>query len=251
MELADDNFATIVAAVEEGRGIFSKSRKFLRYLLSSNIGEVRTMFFGVLLAGVIGLTPDGAGIALPLLATQILWINLVTDGAPALALGVDPADAEVMNAPPRPRAEGVITGGMWAGILFVGAIMAAGTLLVLDASLPGGLIEGAGNMRYAQTMAFTTLVFFSLYTVFNARSDVRSAFAGLFSNMWLWGAVLLSLLLQAVVIYIPFLQQAFSTASLSAIDWLVCAAVASSVLWLRELSKVIKRLRSRRLAVGH
>ncbi|MGH7413172.1 MAG: cation-translocating P-type ATPase, partial [Candidatus Rokuibacteriota bacterium] len=247
--LADDNFASIVAAVEEGRAIFSNIRTFLRYLLSSNIGEVMTMFFGVLLADVIGLTAAGSGgVVLPLLATQILWINLVTDGAPALALGVDPADAGVMTRPPRPRGEAVITRGMWFGILYVGAVMAAGTLLVLDASLPGGLIEGAGSIRYAQTMGFTTLVFFSLFTVFNARSDRRSAFVGLFSNEWLWGAILLSLLLQAAVVYIPFLQQAFSTVSLSAGDWLRCAAVGSSVLWLRELSKVIVRARSRHAA---
>jgi Ca2+-transporting ATPase len=249
--LADDNFATIVAAVEEGRAIFSNIRKFLRYLLSSNIGEVMTMFFGVLLADVIGLSAqDRSGVVLPLLATQILWINLVTDGAPALALGVDPADADVMTQAPRPRGEGVITRGMWSGILYVGAIMAAGTLLVLDACLPGGLIEGSGNMRFAQTMAFTTLVFFSFFTVFNARSDEQSAFVGLFSNPWLWGAVLLSLLLQAAVIYIPFLQQAFSTTSLSATDWLICTAVGSSVLWLRELSKVIARARNRRVTIG-
>ena len=244
--LADDNFATIVAAVEEGRAIFSNIQKFLRYLLSSNIGEVMTMFFGVLLANVIGLTAtEGGGVVLPLAATQILWINLVTDGAPALALGVDPADTGVMTKPPRRRGEGVITRGMWSGIFYVGAIMAAGTLLVLDASLPDGLIEGPGDMRYAQTMAFTTLVFFSLFTVFNARSDERSAFIGMFSNQWLWGAVLLSLLLQAAVIYIPFLQQAFSTVSLSAVDWLCCAAVGSSVLWLRELSKMVTRASDR------
>jgi P-type Ca2+ transporter type 2C len=251
MVLADDNFATIVAAVEEGRAIFSNIRKFLRYLLSSNICEVMTMFFGVLLAHAIGLRAEaGTAVVLPLLATQILWVNLVTDGAPALALGVDAADADVMNIPPRPRSEGVITRSMWAGILFVGAIVAAGTLLVLDASLPGGLIEGSGNMRYAQTMAFTTLVFFSLFTVFNARSDEQSAFVGLFSNKWLCGAVLLSLLLQTAVIYIPFLQQAFSTVSLCARDWVFCAVVASSVLWLRELSKVVMRARSRRVAIG-
>ena len=247
MVLADDNFASIVAAVEEGRAIFANIRKFLRYLLSSNIGEVMTMFVGVLLADVIGLTAEaGGGVVLPLLATHILWINLVTDGAPALALGVDPADAGVMHAPPRPRGEGVITRRMWAGIFFVGVIMAAGTLLVLDASLPGGLLEGSGTMRYAQTMAFTTLVFFSLFTVFNARSDERSAFVGLFSNTWLWGAVLVSLVLQAAVVYLPFLQQAFSTVGLSVGDWLRCAAVASSVLWLRELSKVVTRATSRR-----
>ena len=171
--------------------------------------------------------------------SAIPTIRALTDGAPALALGVDPAEAGLMQKPPRARNEGVITRRMWVGIFFVGAITSTGTLLVLDASLPGGLIEGSGNLRYAQTMAFTTLVFFSLFTVFNARSDERSAFAGLFSNKWLWGAVLLSLLLQVAVIYIPFLQQAFSTASLSLGDWLRCAAVASSVLWLRELSKML------------
>jgi Ca2+-transporting ATPase len=243
--LADDNFATIVGAVEEGRAIFSNIRKFLRYLLSSNLGEVMIMFFGLLLADVIGLTAEGGRIALPLLATQILWINLVTDGPPALALGVDPADPGLMKKPPRPREEGVITRSMWAGTLFTGVIMAIGTLFILDASLPGGLIEGSGSLRYAQTMAFTTVVFFSLFVVFNARSDKQSAFVGLFSNKWLWGAVLLSLLLQVAVVYIPFLQQAFSTVSLSPDDWLLCAAVASSVLWLRELSKMTVRVREK------
>jgi P-type Ca2+ transporter type 2C len=244
--LADDNFASIVAAVEEGRAIFQNIRKFLRYLLSSNIGEVTTMFFGVLFADAIGLTAAGEGsVVLPLLATQILWVNLVTDGAPALALGVDPVDADVMTKPPRPRGEGVITRRMWGTIVYVGAIMAGGTLLVLDASLPGGLIEGTGSLRYAQTMAFTTMVLFSLFAVFNARSDEKSAFVGLFSNSWLWGAVLLSLSLQVAVVYLPFLQRAFSTVSLSARDWLLCAAAASSVLWLGELRKAIARLVSR------
>ncbi|MGA0565156.1 cation-translocating P-type ATPase [Ancylobacter sp. VNQ12] len=238
MVLADDNFATIIAAVEEGRAIFSNIRKFLRYLLSSNIGEVMTMFFGVLLAEVIGLSAAASGaVALPLLATQILWINLVTDGAPALAIGVDPADEDVMRCPPRPHGEGVITRRMWAGIVFVGAIMAVGTLLVLDSALPGGLIEGSGTMAYGQTMAFTTLVMFQLFNVFNARSDKISALHRPFRNKWLWTSVAVSLLLHAVVIYAPFLQDAFSTVALDAGDWLFCAAVASSVLWLCELEK--------------
>ena len=142
MVLADDNFATIVAAVEEGRSIFANIRKFLRYLLSSNIGEVMTMFFGVVLADAIGLESQGGAVVLPLVATQLLWINLVTDGAPALALGVDPADPGLMQRPPRPAAERVITGEMWRGIFFVGAVMAVGTLYVLDAALPGGLVQG-------------------------------------------------------------------------------------------------------------
>lgn len=245
--LADDNFATIVGAVEEGRAIFSNIRKFLRYLLSSNLGEVMIMFFGLVLADLIGLTAENrTGIVLPLLATQILWINLISDGPPALALGVDPADPGLMKEPPRPKEEGVITRSMWADTLFTGIIMAAGTLFILDASLPGGLIEGSGSLRYAQTMAFTTVVLFSLFVVFNSRSDKQSAFAGLFSNKWLWGAVLLSFLLQVAVIYTPFLQLAFSTVSLSFVDWLLCAAVASSVLWLRELSKLFIRVKENR-----
>jgi Ca2+-transporting ATPase len=241
MILADDNFATIVAAVEEGRAIFANIRKFLRYLLSSNIGEVMTMFFGVVLAGVIGIGGDGGGVVLPLLATQILWINLVTDGAPALALGVDPPDAGVMRQLPRPRGEGVITVRMWLGIIFVGVVMAVGTLLVFDASLPGGLIEGAGTVAYAQTMAFTTLTMFQLFNALNARSDERSAFSGLFANRWLWAALALSVALQIAVVYVPLLQAAFSTVSLTPGDWLVCVGTASSVLWLREISKLLVR----------
>jgi Ca2+-transporting ATPase len=244
--LTDDNFATIVAAVEEGRAIFANIRKFLRYLLSSNLGEVMTMFFGVVLAKVIGLQAQGNVVVLPLLATQLLWINLVTDGAPALALGVDPAEAGQMNEPPRPPSEGVITRGMWMNIFFIGAIMAAGTLLVLDAALPGGFIEGVGNLRYAQTMAFTTLMLFQLFNVFNSRSGERSAFHGLFRNTWLWGAIGFSLALHVAVIYTPLLQNAFSTVSLSLADWLRCTAVASSVLWLSEAVKSVTRSMAKR-----
>lgn len=242
MVLADDNFASIVAAVEEGRAIFANIRKFLRYLLSSNIGEVLTMFFGVVLARLIGLPDDGTGLVLPLLATQMLWINLVTDGLPALALGVDPADEGLMQQPPRPAGEGVLTARMWRGIAFVGVIMAAGTLFVLDASLPGGFAAGSGDLRYGQTMAFTTLMLFQMFNVLNARSDERSAFVDLFANRWLWSALGVSLVFQVGVVYIPFLQRAFGTVSLSAQDWAFCGAVASTVLWLREISKLVGRV---------
>jgi Ca2+-transporting ATPase len=243
MVLADDNFASIVAAVEEGRAIFANIRKFLRYLLSSNIGEVLTMFFGVLLAGPIGLDAGGDAVVLPLLATQILWINLVTDGPPALALGLDPPDAGLMRLPPRPVGEGVITARMWRGILFVGVIMATGTLLVLDASLPGGFVPGVGDVRHGQTMAFTTLMLFQIFNVLNARSDEDSAFVGLFTNGWLWTAIGGSVALQVLVLSVPFLQQAFGTTALSGADWLLCVVAASSVLWLREASKAVARAR--------
>jgi Ca2+-transporting ATPase len=131
---------------------------------------------------------------------------------------------------------------MWRGIIWVGVIMAAGTLFVLDASLPGGFVHGSGDLRYAQTNAFTTLMLFQIFNVFNARSDERSAFAQLFANRWLWVAVAGSVVLQVMVVYVPFLQNAFGTTPLSAWDWLVCVAVASSVLWLREASKAMRRV---------
>ena len=243
MVLADDNFASIVAAVEEGRAIFANIRKFLRYLLSSNIGEVLTMFFGVLLARQLGLHGGGDAVVLPLLATQILWINLVTDGPPALALGVDPADEGIMKQQPRPAGEGVLTPRMWRGIVFVGVIMAVGTLYVLDASLPGGFVEGRGDLPYAQTMAFTTLMLFQMFNVVNARSDEQSAFVHLFANGWLWLAIGGSVALQVLVVYVPFLQRAFGTTALSVGDWVFCIAVTSSVLWLREANKAITRAR--------
>jgi Ca2+-transporting ATPase len=240
--LADDNFATIVAAVEEGRAIFDNIRKFLRYLLSSNIGEVATMVLGLVLAGTLGLAGSRAGeVMLPLQATQILWINFVTDGAPALALGMDPADPAVMQRPPRPRGEGVLTRRMCVDIALVGLVTACGSLFVLDASLPGGLIEGNGTLAYAQTMTFTTLVLFQLFNAFNARSEDRSVLDGLFRSPWLWAAVLLSLLLQAAAVHLPVLQRAFATVSLSLGDWMFCVAVASSVLVFGEVRKWLSR----------
>jgi Ca2+-transporting ATPase len=119
---------------------------------------------------------------------------------------------------------------MWAGIIIVGLIMAAGTLFVVDWSLPGGLIPGNGMLGYAQTMAFTTLVLAQLFNVFNARSDENSAFHSLFTNTWVWLAIFLSLLLQAAVVYLPLLESAFSTVPLRITDWLLCLGVASTVL---------------------
>ena len=249
MILTDDNFASIVAAVEEGRSIFANIQKFLRYLLTSNIGEVMVMFFGVILARLLNFEPEaGSSLVVPLLATQILWINLVTDSGPALALGVDPPDPDQMSKPPRDPRTRVIDRWMWFDIAFVGTIMAMGTLAVMDWALPGGLIPGSGTMAYAQTMAFTTLVFFQLFNVFNARSDETSAFHGLFANKWIWIAVGVSILLQVAVIYVPFLQTAFSTVPLTGADWLIATVVASSVVWLRELVKLFTR--SRRRAAG-
>ena len=149
-----------------------------------------------------------------------------------------------MQQQPRPQGSGVITREMWFGIVFVGLIMAIGTLLILDASLSGGLIAGTRDLSHGRTMAFTTLMLFQMFNVFNARSDTHSFLYELFHNVWLWSAIGLSILLQIAVVYVPFLQDAFDTVALSLSDWLLCIAVASSVLWIRELSKIVRhRLR--------
>lgn len=248
--LADDNFATIISAVREGRAIFANIRTFLRFLLSSNIGEVLTMFFGVVLAGLIGLSASGDSISVPLLATQILWINLLTDTAPALALGVDPPVGDVMRRAPRALHARVIDRQMWAGILVVGITMAVVTLFALDLRLPGGLVDGSQSVDHARTMAFTTLVFAQLFNCFNARSDHRSAFHRPFSNPLLWGAIALSTILQVLVVVMPGLNEAFSTTSLGFTDWLWCIALASAVLWVDELRKVLVRRRAATVRAG-
>jgi P-type Ca2+ transporter type 2C len=239
MILADDNFATIVEAVREGRAIFANIRTFLRYLLSSNIGEVLTMFLGVVGAGVLGLTDTGETVAVPLLATQILWINLLTDTGPALAMGLDPPPDDVMSRPPRGLTDRVIDRDMQLGIGFVGLVMAVVTLVALDLHLPGGLFEGSADITEARTMAFTTLVLAQLFNCFNARSEHTSAFHRLFTNPLLWAAIGLSLVLQVAVVHLPFLNDAFDTAPLGLGEWAICAGLASVVLWADEVRKLV------------
>ena len=241
MILADDNFATILQAVREGRVIFDNIRKFLRYLLSSNMGEVLTVFFGVVLADAIGLAGAGEAVVLPLLATQILWINLITDSGPALAMGVDPQTGDVMARKPRRTSERVIDRRMWAGVVEAGVVMAVVTLLTIDLYFPGGLIEGARTLGNARTAGFTVLVLAQLFNCLNARSETRSAFSHFFVNPWLWGSIALSLLLQVAVVHVGFLNVAFGTVPLDAGQWLSCVAMASVVLWFGELRKLLGR----------
>ena len=253
MVLADDNFATLVDAVREGRGVFDNIRKFLRYLLSSNLGEVLTVFLGVVGAPLIGLTPGltadpgaaAGSLVLPLLATQILWINLITDAGPALAMGMDPVDDAVMSRPPRPRNERVIDAPMTAGILIIGVAMALLTLLTVDILLPGGLIEGHESLARARTAGFTVLVLAQLFNCFNARSETASAWHGLFSNRWLWSTVALSVALQVAVVHLHFLNLAFGTVPLTLAQWGLCTAMASGVLVAGELRKGLCRLAHR------
>ena len=254
MILADDNFSTIVEAVREGRGIFDNIRKFLRYLLSSNVGEVFTVFGGVMLAGFLGITQPGSqGVTVPLLATQLLWINLLTDAAPALAMGVDPSTDDVMARKPRKLTDRVIDGQMWGDIIFIGLIMAAVTLIGMDMHLAGGLftdrsVDAVGHdaqMTEARTMGFTILVFAQMLNALCSRSHDQSVFVGLFANKWLWGAIALSALLQVVVIYVPFLNAAFGTVPLSVGAWFECLGLAMIVLVASELRKCVLRMMSK------
>ncbi|QCO98289.1 cation-translocating P-type ATPase [Arthrobacter sp. 24S4-2] len=244
MILGDDNFATIVSAVRQGRVIFDNIKKCLRYLLSSNMGEVFTVFLGVLFASTMGLAgASGEAVALPLLATQILWINLVTDSGPALAMGVDPEIDDVMDRPPRKMTVRILGRRMWVGILAVGLVMGVATLLTIDIFLPGGLVNGSESLDVARTAGFTTLVFAQLFNAFSSRSEMNSAFHRLFVNKWLWGSVLLAAALQFAVVELPPLQRAFGTASLDAAHWAVCIGMASTVLWFDELRKLFYRAR--------
>ncbi len=255
MILADDNFSTIVAAVREGRVIFDNIRKFLRYLLSSNVGEVFTVFLGVVFAGFLGIRqPETAGVTVPLLATQLLWINLLTDAAPAFAMGVDPQTDDVMARKPRKVTDRVIDASMWGDIIYIGVIMAIVTLIGMDMHLSGGLftdrsVDAIGHeaqMTEARTMGFTILVFAQLFNALSSRSHLQSAFVGLFSNKWLWGAIGLSVALQLVVIYVPFLNVAFGTVALSPMAWVECICLAAIVLIASELRKIVLRAMAKR-----
>ncbi len=226
MILTDDNFSSIVHAVEEGRSIYDNIRKFVLYLLSCNTGEVATMF----IATLIFVDPRILPFFLPV---QILWMNLVTDGLPALALGVDPADPNVMERKPRDPNEPPITRDMIAIMIAVGLIMAFGTLLIFHLEFSAGV-----GVDRARTMAFSTLVLFQMFFVFSARSPyIPLHKLGFLGNKKLILAVAVSILLQLMIIYVPPLQTAFSTSPLELIDWFWMILTASSVLIIMESFK--------------
>ncbi|NND73715.1 MAG: cation-translocating P-type ATPase [Ilumatobacter sp.] len=245
MILADDNFATILHAVREGREIFADIRKFLRYLLASNTGEVLVVLIGVLAAGLLGLADSTEGLAVPLLATQILWINLLTDSVLALALGVDPAVEDVMSDQPRALTDRVIDAPMLMTIVLVGVVTALAGLVALDLELPGGMLGGSGDLATARTMAFTTVVLAQIFNAFNSRSDVVSAFVRPFDNRLLWAAVAVTVVLQVAVVHVGPLNRAFDTVPLDGRRWAICLALASSVLVADEIRKLVVRMRRR------
>jgi Ca2+-transporting ATPase len=248
--LTDDNFASIVKAIEEGRGIYDNIQKYLLYLLSTNSGELMTMFGGVMFAGMLGLVSAESGLFLPLLAAQLLWINLITDGPPALALGIDPKDRGAMERRPRRSGSGILLTEDWIRLGCVGALMMIGTLAVLDAYYPGGLFtlfaQGTGpnaaDEAHARTMAFTTLMMFQLFDAYNCRSRRRTAFSGFFENKWLLVAIAFSLGTHILVVYLPVLQMAFHTVPLSLTDWAIATGISSTLLFGMELAKIVLRV---------
>lgn len=224
MILLDDNFATIVKAVKEGRKIYDNIRKFVKYLLSTNSGEIWTLF----LAPLIGLP-------MPLLPIHILWINLMTDGLPALALSVEPAETDVMKRPPRGTDEGIFAGGLGFFAIWVGLLMAALTLSVQAWSIK------TGNSHW-QTMVFTVLCLTQLGNALAVRSEKESLCKiGFFSNKAMFGAVMLSFALQMATIYVPFLNPIFRTEPLSFNELMITIAVSSVVFFAVELEKFFRR----------
>ncbi len=233
MILTDDNFASIVNAVEEGMGIYDNIQKFIFYLLSSNFGEVLTVFIAIMLF----VSPEGHALV-PLLALHLLWINLVTDGLPALSLSVDPYEHGIMEQMPRSRQANIITKHMFLLMLAVGAVMMAGTLIIFKYYLP--------DIEHARTAAFTTLVMFQVFNVFNSRSDTKSLFKiGAFTNKALIGAVIASVAMQLVVLYTP-LSAYFKVVPLGIIDWLYVLGASVSVFVLMELFKMVRNAFSAR-----
>ena len=227
MVITDDNFVSIVAAIEEGRGIYDNIRKFIHYLLSCNAGEILVM-----------LTASLMGLPVPLLPVQILWVNLVTDGLPALALGVDTVDPNIMKRPPRPKNESVITRQRGFLMLAQGAFIAFCSLSAFGFVL---FVEKEGPER-ARTAAFIVLSCSQLFHSFNCRSMTESLFKiGVFTNGKLVLAAAVSFFLQMVVIYVPFLQVIFKTEPLGAIDWLLVIGISSFPLWAMEVVKLVRK----------
>jgi len=234
MVLTDDNFASIVAAVEEGRGLYDNIKKYLMYLLSSNLGEVLVMAIAILFGSLLG-----TGGALPLIAIQILWVNLATDGLPALALAVDPAAPDIMKRKPRPRNETVfnrpvisliVIGGVWSMVVNLGIFSWA-------LGVGKSLIE-------AQCLVFMTLIVIQFFKSFNFRSDRLAIFEiGMLGNKWLIGAVLVSFGMTMPLLYVPVLQEVFHTYPLTMVDWAIVVLSSASIFVILEVGKlVIRRL---------
>lgn len=230
MVLIDDNFASIVAAVEEGRGIFGNIKKYLVFLLSCNLGEILLMAVAILFGPFLGLE---AGI-LPLIAIQILYVNLATDGLPAIALSVDPPEPDIMQRKPRHGNETVFTGPVLRYLAGAGVW----TALIVLAVFIWALNVGKSALE-AQSMCFVTLILIEFFNAFNCRSLDFSLFkVGVFSNKWLWLAIAWECVMLGLVVYLPVLQEPFHTFPLTPSDWVICILSASTIFIAAEVYKI-------------
>ncbi|MBE7015330.1 MAG: calcium-translocating P-type ATPase, PMCA-type [Ruminococcaceae bacterium] len=229
--LADDNFATIVSAVREGRGIFDNIKKSVKFLLSSNIGEILSVFVGMLMSWEA-----------PLCATQLLWVNLITDSLPALSLGVDPADSDIMQKKPRNPKEGIFSKGMWLSIALEGCMIG---LLCVVAYCIGRIINGS-TPYVPRTMAFSVLALSQLFHAFNMRSDGSVLGKRFFENKFLILSLLAGIALQLCVVNIPPLAEVFKTTPLSVKEWSVVIGLSIMPLTIVEIQKLFSLIQSRR-----
>ncbi|NLG81907.1 MAG: calcium-translocating P-type ATPase, SERCA-type [Bacilli bacterium] len=228
MILTDDNFTTIVHAVEEGRNIYNNIKKAVNFLLSCNLGEVFTMFFAILLNWPV-----------PLVATQILWVNLITDALPAIALGIDPGDKDIMKQKPRSPKESFFAHGAWVRVLIGGALIGLLTLFAFYYGLNKHSDEEQA-LVYARTMAFVVLALSQLFYSLSMRHSHKTIIqVGPFKNMLLMGAILIGMLLQYIIISIPVLAKAFEVQNLPLTDWLLVIGLALVPFVLKEISKVL------------
>ncbi|MFX1282698.1 MAG: calcium-translocating P-type ATPase, PMCA-type [Promethearchaeota archaeon] len=239
MILADDDFSTIIGAVLEGRTIYDNMRKFILYLLSCNAGEIAVMFFGILLTSLIFQTP-----ILPLLAIQILWVNLITDGLPALAMGVDPPDPDVMIRQPRDPKEPILTRKSVFFIIYSGFIIAVGTLflffLYMYSDVFTGQLPSEDTRIRAQTVAFTMLIMFQMIMAINIRKEEHSLLGKEFvRNPYLLLAIASSVVLHILIVYIPFFQPFFNTIELNPFDWFMIIALGSILIIVDEVRTFI------------
>ena len=240
MVITDDNFASIVGAVEQGRIIYGNILKFLHYLLSCNISEILTVFIALMI-----------GWPLPLVALQILWLNLVTDIFPAFALALEPSAPDAMKRPPRDPQESLLTPRFVGLIVWQGALLTGVTLFAFGVGMHWHGTEGEG-LRQATTMAFMTLAVAQVFHAFNVRSQKRSAFTDrLFTNGWLWAAVGICLILQAAAVYVPLLQEVLRTVPPTLLDWGVIVACSLMPVAVVEFVKVIQRVATQKTGAFH
>jgi Ca2+-transporting ATPase len=225
MTLTDDNFASIVSAVEEGRGVFGNIKKYLMYLLAANLGEIGLLVGASLL-----------GKPLPLSAVQILYVNLATDGLPAIALSVDPPESDLMRRPPRSRDTGIFTRPV-VTLMVIGGV----TSSIITLGLFLWALSTDRLLAEVMTMTFATLVLIEFFKAFSYRSDRHSVLDGLLSNKWLNLAILWELVMLVLVINVPFLQDAFGTRSLSADEWVRVCALAFLIVPVLETAKWLFR----------